>query len=81
MSCCGNQRSTLRQDWGTSEQRETEYWTSGPVEFEYSGHGELTVTGPLSGIVYRFTANDRRVRVHGSDVPSLVSVPGLSPVR
>jgi hypothetical protein len=79
MSCCGSQRTALRQEAGTSEGSESQYWTSGPIEFEYSGHGELTVTGPLSGVVYRFTANDRRVRVHGSDAPSLLSVPGLTP--
>jgi hypothetical protein len=84
MSCCGSQRTALHQEWtasGRGESRsESEYWTSGPIDFEYSGHGELSVTGPLSGEVYRFTANDRRVRVHGSDAPSLISVPGLRPV-
>ncbi len=81
MSCCGSQRSTLRQEMGAPERRETQYWTSPSMEFEYSGQGELTVTGPLSGIVYRFTASARRVSVHGSDAPSLLSVPGLNPVR
>lgn len=81
MSCCGSQRATLRQDWNPAEQSDTQYWTSGPIEFEYAGFGELTVTGPLTGIEYRFTAEDRRVRVHGSDAPSLLSVPGLKPVH
>jgi hypothetical protein len=81
MSCCGSQRSALRQEMGVPERRETQYWTSAPIEFEYSGQGELTVTGPLSGIVYRFTASTRRVSVHGSDAPSLLGVPGLNPVR
>jgi hypothetical protein len=81
MSCCGNQRAALRQQLSPSPGGDAEFWTSGPIEFEYSGYGELTVTGPLSGTVYRFTANDRRVRVHGSDAPSLLSVPGLKPLR
>jgi hypothetical protein len=84
MSCCGSQRTALRQEWSASGRSESpsesQHWTSGPIDFEYSGHGELTVIGPLSGVVYRFTANDRRVRVHGSDAPSLISVPGLKPV-
>ena len=81
MSCCGSQRATLRRDSGPAEQNDFQYWTPDPTEFDYSGSGELTVTGPLTGTVYRFTANDRRVRVHGSDAPSLLSVPGLNPVR
>ena len=81
MSCCGSQRASLRQEFETPGRSDSQFWTSGPIEFEYSGHGELTVTGPLSGTVYRFTANDRRVRVHGSDAPSLLSVPGIKPVH
>ena len=81
MACCGNQRVALHQGLGSSDGRDSQFWTSGPIEFEYSGYGELTVTGPLSGTVYHFTANDRRVRVHGSDVPSLLSVPGLRPLH
>ena len=81
MSCCGNQRATLRYDQSLQEQGDLQYWTPGPIDFEYAGNGELTVTGPLTGIVYRFTADDRRVRVHGSDAPSFLSVPGLRPVH
>mgnify|MGYP006955697281 CR=1 FL=1 len=62
MSCCGNQRATLRQDQSLVEQGDLQYWTPGPTDFEYAGSGELTVTGPLTGIVYRFTADDRRVQ-------------------
>ena len=82
MSCCGNSRSALNQSSaGATQPTESQYWVSGPVEFEYSGQGELTVTGPLSGVVYRFTASTRRVSVHGSDAPSLLAVPGLRPLR
>lgn len=47
------------------------------VEFEYTGNGRLTVTGPITGTVYYFTAGGESVTVHGSDAPSLASVPGL----
>ena len=80
MSCCGNERATLRQEYGMSARTESEYWTSRPVEFEYFGHNQLTVTGPLTGTVYHFAANGARVRVHGSDAPSLLSAPGIKPV-
>ena len=79
MSCCGKGRTAYSQANGSTQPSETQYRISTPVEFEYSGHGELTVTGPLSGIVYRFSPSVRRVSVHGSDAPSLLSVPGLRP--
>jgi hypothetical protein len=50
------------------------------VEFEYLGSGQLTVTGPLTGVVYHFASPGARVTVHGSDAPSLLSVPGLKPL-
>ena len=82
MSCCGNGRSAYSQaNMGSTPPRENQYQISTPIEFEYSGQGELTVTGPLSGLVYRFSPSVRRVSVHGSDAPSLLSVPGLRPVQ
>lgn len=82
MSCCGNGRTAYSQaNMGSTPPRENQYRISTPIEFEYSGQGELTVTGPLSGVVYRFSPSVRRVSVHGSDAPSLLSVPGLRPVQ
>lgn len=82
MSCCGNGRTAYSQaNTGSTPPQENQYRITTPVEFEYSGQGELTVTGPLSGVVYRFTPSVRRVRVHGADVPSLLSVPGIRPVN
>ena len=82
MSCCGKGRAAYTQaNSGSTQPHGGHYQLSTPIEFEYSGQGELTVTGPLSGVVYRFTPNARRVSVHGSDAPSLLSVPGLRPVR
>ena len=82
MSCCGKGRTAYSQaNIGATPTPENQYRISTPVEFEYSGQGELTVTGPLSGIVYHFSPSVRRVSVHGSDAPSLLSVPGLRPVH
>ena len=82
MSCCGKGRTAYSQaNIGSTPATEPQHWISTPIEFEYVGQGELTVTGPLSGMVYRFTPSVRRVSVHGSDAPSLLSVPGLRPLR
>jgi hypothetical protein len=82
MSCCGKGRAAYSQsNIGSAQSYESQYRITTPIEFEYSGQGELTVTGPLSGIVYHFSPSVRRVSVHGSDAPSLLSVPGLRPVH
>ncbi|MBV9958057.1 MAG: hypothetical protein JO360_06520 [Acidobacteria bacterium] len=82
MSCCGSQRTAFRSESSTPSQApgEPTYWTSLPVEFEYTGASQLTVTGPLTGILYVFAGPGARLQVHGSDVPSLLSVPGLKPL-
>lgn len=50
------------------------------VEFQYTGNGRLTVTGPITGTVYYFSAGGEIVAVHGADAPSLAAVPGLRAV-
>jgi hypothetical protein len=81
MSCCGSNRRPSRQETQAHASGGQSYWTSGPVEFEYVGTGQLSVTGPLTGAVYYFGSHGARVRVHGPDAPSLLSVPGLRPAR
>lgn len=81
MSCCGSQRAAARPGSAPNSTGTARHWTTGAVEFEYSGQGQLVVTGPLTGTVYRFGGDAGRVSVHGSDAPSLVSVPGLKLVR
>ena len=47
------------------------------AEFQYTGSGRLTVTGPITGRVYYFTQSGETIFVHGADAQSLVLVPGL----
>lgn len=87
MSCCGNQRSSMRNEPSARHQASSSsgsgsgHWTPGTTSFEYTGRGQLTVTGPLTGQVYRFIGAGARVVIHGSDVPSLIAVPGLRALR
>ncbi len=80
MSCCGSQRAALRRDGPGGGQPGVQHWNSGPIEFEFSGGGQLVVTGPLTGSIYQF-ASGVPLTVHASDAPSLAGVPGLRPVR
>lgn len=50
------------------------------VEFQYIGSGRLTVTGPITGTVYYFSAGGETISVHSADAPSLIPVPGLKVV-
>lgn len=47
------------------------------VEFQYTGSGRLTVTGPITGKIYYFSQAGETISVNGADADSLISVPGL----
>jgi hypothetical protein len=83
MSCCGKKRASLRQNLAVAPvpRANLAAFLMPSVALEYSGPGRLAVTGPLTGATYLFVRNGARVRVHGADAPSLVSVPGLRAVR
>jgi hypothetical protein len=80
MSCCGDKRALYRQEPLPSGAADASHpWSAGSMDLVYVGQGQLTVTGPLTGTRYRFIGYGARVRIHGSDLPSLVLVPGLKP--
>ncbi len=86
MSCCGNRRSAQRAHFGSPvaappPRAARAVASAPPIVFEYRGGGTLVVTGPLTGVAYRFAGTGARLTVHGADAPSLVSVPGLKPVH
>ena len=82
MSCCGNRRSAFRAAPTSSVQGgAAQYRPSAPVEFEYMGFGQLTVTGPQTGVVYRFNGHGHRIQVRGADAGSLLAVPSLRAIR
>ncbi|HEY1159666.1 MAG TPA: hypothetical protein VGE83_03500 [Terracidiphilus sp.] len=90
MSCCGGHRAAQRTSYqslpGAARGRASAGASargSVPVKhvtFEFNGAAPIVVTGPATGATYRFSAKGARLSVHGSDAPSLVSVPGLRPV-
>ena len=81
MSCCGSRRAAERVEAGRASGRTTAAPSPTAVEFEYAGSGQLAVTGPLTGTVYRFVSGGGAVRVHGPDAPSLAMVAGLRRTR
>jgi hypothetical protein len=95
MSCCGSRRASLRSGGPVSAPSfasdsvlaasarggSAAFRPSSSRLFEYTGHAQLAVTGPLTGVVYRFSAHGQRVQVHGADAASLISIPLLKAVR
>jgi hypothetical protein len=90
MSCCGGNRASQRTAYQSSPTPGKQHPASGVragqnasvrhVTFEYTGPTAITVVGPATGATYRFSGKGLRLSVHGSDAPSLLSVPGLKPV-
>ncbi len=81
MSCCGSRRAAQRRDAAPEGRNPAAAYSTGPVEFEYSGSGRLEVVGPMTGTRYSFSGGGSRTVVHAADVPSLVMVPSLRAVR
>ncbi|MBE2223475.1 MAG: hypothetical protein IAF02_18185 [Anaerolineae bacterium] len=84
MSCCGDKRRQFPvRDSAppTSTPRPMHTYTVsqnalGKV-FEYTGHTTLTVRGPITGQLYRFSKLHVRVAVDGRDASALMGVPNL----
>ena len=81
MSCCGSQRAAMRQGGSSSGSRSAAGYSTGALEFEYNGSGDLQVVGPMTGSVYNFSGSGSRVVVQAADAPSLAMNPALRPLR
>ena len=84
MSCCGDRRHAARSAFAGAARPMGPLPvapSAGPVMFEFAGPRAIVVTGPLTGAVYRFSQTGARLAVHAADAASLISVPGLRPVR
>jgi hypothetical protein len=69
MACCGRGREQAAAAQNMA--------VPPAVEFEYTGDKGLTVSGPVTGNVYRFEKLLARVPVDARDVPAVALVPQL----
>ena len=82
MSCCGSRRTAYHSaPVSATRSGSASYRPTPSAQFEYTGHAQLTVTGPVTGVVYRFAGHGQRVAVHGADAASMRSIPSLKAVR
>ena len=81
MSCCGNKRAALRSGGASSGAGSAVAYSTGTLEFEYNGSGELQVVGPMTGAIYSFPGNGSRAVVQAADAPSVAMNPSLRPIR
>ncbi len=82
MSCCGNRNAGRHVAPVLSRPGATRPNAGGmaAVALEYRGRVTLNVIGPASGRHYRFVAGSTMM-VDSRDALSMLSVPGLHPVR
>lgn len=84
MSCCGSKRRQLPARASASPNGTPQplhsyavpRTTSGKV-FKYTGRTTLTVRGPITGRMYRFSKLNLRIAVDGRDASALMGVPNL----
>jgi hypothetical protein len=83
--CCGRDRVQQRTAPGTTTANRQVYAANAqpqprPTEFVYAGNTSLTVTGPVSGIRYRFDRPGARLNVDARDRVLLASIRQLQQV-
>jgi hypothetical protein len=86
MTCCQDRRMAARQSHAGARSAAPSSIPNraarpAPALFEYVGQRALQVTGPATGVIYRFTRSGARVSIHGADAAALSSIPGLRPAR
>jgi len=81
MSCCGNKRAALRNGGTPAGATLPAEYSTGALEFEYNGSGELQVIGPMTGAIYHFPGNGSRAVVQAADAPSVAMNPSLRPIH
>jgi hypothetical protein len=70
MSCgCGAGRAAMNDGGRDLDE-------SSPVWFSFAGAKVMVVKGGATGRIYRFVPGSR-LRVHASDTPSMIAIPGL----
>lgn len=82
--CCGRNKPAVARTGASMSRRAGTNFVppSGPVSyFEYRGRTGLTVTGPGTGVLYRFPSPGSRVAVDPRDRQALAAIPQLIQVR
>lgn len=83
MSCCGKARASLQVPSNTRPEPlarsvPSRLQAADSLLVEYVGSTALTVRGPASGNVYRFSSRGARMLVDGRDAPFLLAIPQLN---
>jgi hypothetical protein len=58
MSGCGSRRAALRQ----ATRPAVSSYSTGTLEFEYNGSGEMQIVGPMTGTVYTLNGMNQTLR-------------------
>lgn len=77
MACCGQMRSLASANGGAVKANRPPQQGSRAALYEYTGTAGMTVTGPVSGLKYRFGQPGAKVQVDSRDVSSMAGLPNL----
>jgi len=84
MSCCGSKRQSYGQVPEYFTPKKEEALPVGPVvdfvKYKYVGLRAMTVTGGITGTVYRFPQPGSEVLVDKRDAPGMAAVPNVERV-
>jgi hypothetical protein len=80
MACCG-QRRALASVSGRAVEAGRPRTVSRVALYEYTGTTGMTVTGPVSGMKYRFGQPAAQVQIDLRDVSSLAGLPNLRRIQ
>jgi hypothetical protein len=81
MACCGQMRGLASASGRAVETNQRPRPTRRSVLYEYTGTTGMTVTGPVSGLKYRFEQPGHKVQVDSRDVSSMAGLPNLRLLR
>ena len=76
MACCG-QRRAMAAGSGRAIEPTRPRPVSRAVLYEYTGSTGMTVSGPVSGLKYRFAGPGSKLQIDSRDVASLAGLPNL----
>ncbi len=85
MSCCGSKRQSYGQVPEQYTPKKDAYSpvasTAVFVKYKYTGLRAMTVTGGITGTVYRFAQPGSEVMVDKRDAPGMAAVPNVEKIR
>ena len=77
MACCGQRRAQVSMSGKMAKATKPYRPTPRAVLYEYTGTTGMSVTGPVSGLTYRFGLPGAKLQIDARDASSMAGLPNL----